>query len=1374
MKKVLGLDLGTTSIGWAIVNQAENKDEQSSIVKAGVRVNPLSVDEKDSFEKGKPTSTNAERTLKRGMRRNQQRFKQRRNNLLAMMKAEGWIADGDVLSEEGSGSTWNTLMIRSKSADREVSLHDLAKILLSINAKRGYKSNRKTDSTEDGELVDGMEVAKILATENITPAEYIYSLILKGVRVLPQFYASDIQKEYDRIWDKQRIYYPEILTDDFKKQLSHQNGKGASSIFLAKYGIYTADNKGKDKKVQAIKWRVEALKRQIEKDILAYVLCLLRSELSASSNYLGAISDRSKELYFNNQTVGQYLYSKLLSDPNYSTKNEVFYRQDYIDEFERIWTMQSKFHPELTEELKRKIRDNIIFYQRDLKSQKGLVAYCEFESEPVELVINGKKTTKRRGCRVAPKSSFVFQEFKIWNVLNNIKISDKEGVLETRFLSLDEKEILAEALEFRKKMSQTEALKLIGQNARKFTLNYKELEGNETLYQFYKSFLKIVELSGHETCDIDKTPPARVFELVSCVFTALGFNTSILEIETSLPKQEYELQPLFKLWHLIYSYQGDSSVTGDAKLVNKISAICNMPEDYAKVLASIHFNDDYCSLSNKAMQKILPYLKEGNRYDIACSYAGYNHSNFQTKEKNEERTLNDNLTVLPKGALRNPVVEKIVNQMINVVNQISKTYGKPDEIHIELARELKSNAEQRAKLVSDIAVRTKQNDEIAEILKNKFGIVNPTKNDILRYRLYCELKDNGYKTLYSNKFIPEALLFSPNIDIEHIIPQARLFDDSFSNKTLEYRDVNIKKGKRTALDFVRDEYGEDAVQDYRNKINDLACREIISKTKRNNLLMPESEIPDNFLERDLTMSQYIAKKAMEILHSYVRVVVPTTGSITAKLRSDWQLVDVMKELNIPKYKELGMIYNQYSEIGGHQTVKIENWTKRNDHRHHAMDALTIAFTKPAHIQLLNNLNAKSDASSSIYGIFKNETVATDNGWIFAPPMPLNELRSAFKKELESVLVSVKAKNKVVSHNVNRTKCKGGTQEKTGLAVRGQLHKEQVYGLRHQYETYCVTVGGTMTREVIHSVASKIQRDALLARLESFEGNAKKAFTGKNSLDNNPIYLDASHTKRLPSKVKCVNVVDVFSIRKEIGPDLTVSKVLDRKARKILMDRIAEFGGDQKKAFSNLSENPIYLDKEKGVILKRVTISENLPLVALHDKHDKNGQLIHDESGNTIPADFVNLRNNHHSALYVDENGEMHEKVVSMFEALQRISHGYPIVDKEYNSGLGWRFLYSIKINEMLVFPDRKTGFEPSEIDLMDEANYASISPNLFRVQKLSSMYYVFRHHLETTLNDDNRLKDITWKRITSFKGFEGAVKVRINHLGKIVAVGEYD
>ena len=144
---------------------------------------------------------------------------------------------------------------------------------------------------------------------------------------------------------------------------------------------------------------------------------------------------------------------------------------------------------------------------------------------------------------------------------------------------------------------------------------------------------------------------------------------------------------------------------------------------------------------------------------------------------------------------------------------------------------------------------------------DEFHLPYVSKTDITRYRLYEELKDNGYKTLYSNKYIPRELLFSKSIDIEHIIPQALFFNDSYANKTLEYRDVNIEKGKSTARDYILSKYGDKGLEDYQLRVDDLFAHNAISKSKRQFLLMSQQEIPEDFVLRDLTNSQYIAKKA---------------------------------------------------------------------------------------------------------------------------------------------------------------------------------------------------------------------------------------------------------------------------------------------------------------------------------------------------------------------------------------------------------------------------------------------------------------------------------------------------------------------------------
>ena len=86
---------------------------------------------------------------------------------------------------------------------------------------------------------------------------------------------------------------------------------------------------------------------------------------------------------------------------------------------------------------------------------------------------------------------------------------------------------------------------------------------------------------------------------------------------------------------------------------------------------------------------------------------------------------------------------------------------------------------------------------------------------------------------------------------------------------------------------------------------------------------------------------------------------------------------------------------------------------------------------------------------------------------------------------------------------------------------------------------------------------------------------------------------------------------------------------------------------------------------------------------------------------------------------------------------------------------------------------KKTGFNPQEINLLDANNWRQISPNLYRVQKFTTGDYVFRHHLETNVESENALRDITWKRIRAIQNLDGIIKVRLNHLGNIVAVGEY-
>ena len=902
MKRILGLDLGTTSIGWALVNEAEKEGEQSSIVKLGVRVVPLTVDEQTNFEKGKSITTNADRTLKRSMRRNLQRYKLRRAALIDCLKRAGIISEETALTEIGPGMTFATLRARARAVSDAVSLDEFARILLMINKKRGYKSSRKAKSTEEGSLIDGMEVAKTLHDEHLTPGQYAYALIKAGKKYVPDFYRSDLVAELECVWAFQHTFHPDILTEDFYHQIQGKSKTNTSKIFLGKYGVFTVDNKGEDRRLQQYRWRVEALTRELTREELAFVIADINGAINNSSGYLGEISDRSKELYFHNQTIGQYILKEIESNPHYSLKNQTFYRQDYLDEFEKIWDTQATFHKELTPSLKKEIRDIIIFYQRPLKSKKGMLDVCTFESRQIEIEEGGKKRIKTIGPKVCPKSSPLFQEFKIWQILNNLQVEYQDASEDLfytkekkRFLELEEKEMLAHELMYKDRLTKREVLSLLfGKAARKYDLNYKDVEGNRTLTAIFSAFFKIIALSGHDEYDISKLRAREIEEVTTKVFEVLGFNQDILHYDSDLEGQALELQPLHRLWHLLYSYEGDNSKTGTDSLIEKIHKLCNCEREYAQVLANVTFQEDYGSLSTKAMRKILPHLKAGCDYSVACAYAGYNHSErSRTKEELENRTYVDHLELLPRNSLRNPVVEKILNQMINVVNAICNEYGKPDEIRIEMARKLKRNAKQREKDTVDINEANLLNEKYRHILETEFGIPYVSRNDIIRYKLYMELKDNGFKTLYSDTYIPKDKLFSKDFDIEHIIPQARLFDDSFSNKTLEARKVNIEKSNATAYDYILTKEGEEGAKVYKQKIDSLYKDGTISKAKHNHLLMREADIPEGFIARELNDSQYIARKAREILEDMVMQVVPTVGSITKLLREDWQIVNVM-------------------------------------------------------------------------------------------------------------------------------------------------------------------------------------------------------------------------------------------------------------------------------------------------------------------------------------------------------------------------------------------------------------------------------------------------------------------------------------------------
>lgn len=141
-KKVLALDLGVTSIGWAITNEEVNV---SSILGLGSRIIPLSVDDSNEFSTGNAISQNAKRTQKRTQRKGYDRFQLRRQNLIEFLNRYGIMPDEKLMAIPPL-SLW---ALRAKAVSEPVTPHELGRVLYHVNHKRGYRSSRAEESSTD-------------------------------------------------------------------------------------------------------------------------------------------------------------------------------------------------------------------------------------------------------------------------------------------------------------------------------------------------------------------------------------------------------------------------------------------------------------------------------------------------------------------------------------------------------------------------------------------------------------------------------------------------------------------------------------------------------------------------------------------------------------------------------------------------------------------------------------------------------------------------------------------------------------------------------------------------------------------------------------------------------------------------------------------------------------------------------------------------------------------------------------------------------------------------------------------------------------------------------------------------------------------------
>jgi CRISPR-associated endonuclease Csn1 len=1093
------------------------------------------------------------------------------------------------------------------------------------------------------------------------------------------------------------------------------------------------------------------------------------------TEYVTAVKSRYDKLKENKLTIGQKFYEEIAKNQFYRIKEQVFPREAYIEEYELIMKNQQKYYPDImTDELIDEIRSEIIYFQRGLKSQKSIVSVCEFEGFWTKINSNGKEKELFVGPKVAPKSSPLFQVNRTWETINSISLRRKTG--EPVEIELDKKQEIFKYMDNNERLSYAELLKILG-------LKKDEVYGNKQLANGLPGNKIKVEMMK---CVQDFEKYADLFQLKLSIKefeeeVYLFDKKSGEIINTKNKKQisaEVENQPFYKLWHVVYSIPEKDYCK--KTLIKKFG----LPEEDATKLAALDFTKQgFANKSHRAIRKLLPYLMEGdNDYSARC-YAGYHHTTTITKQENFERKLLNKLKLVEKNSLRQPVVEKILNQMVNVVNAIIDKYGKPEEIRIELARELKQSREERNDAYKSMNERERENKIIEKELA-EFGL-RATRNNIIKWRLYHEISDEEKKQnaicIYCGQPISfTAAILGEEVEVEHIIPRSRLFDDSQSNKTLAHKKCNSDKKDQTAYDFMRSK-SDLEFEAYVERINTLYRNHIIGKTKRDKLLMPANKIPDDFIDRQLRQTQYISRKAREILQSICYNVSATSGSVTAELRHIWGWDEILENLQLPKYKELGLTEIMEIESVGngkkYKREKIIGWTKRDDHRHHAIDALTIACTKQGFVQRFNTLS-----SGSVRKEMRNEIInyddrksLLDNYILSQKPFTTKEV----EKEAERILVSFKAGKKVASTGKRKIKKDGRkTVVQTGIIIpRGALSEESVYG---KIKVIVKEKPLKYLFENPHLILKPYIKTLVEERLYKHDNDPKSALA---SLKKNPIYLDKEKTIELKYGT-CYKEEVVIKKPLQSLNEKQVEDIVDPVIKGKVKEHLENHGGKAKEAFKDLENNPVWYDEERKIPIKNVRWFTGLSAIEPVSK---------DEQGKEIG--FVKPGNNHHLAIYLDEAGNKKLSICSFWHAVERKKYGLPVIiknpaevvdiilaeedEEKYPDSFleklpdgKWTFLESFQQNEMFILGISKEAFDEAIL----RNDYGFLSCYLYRVQKIfynvEQFEIFFRHHLETQLKDDKNSKlSNRFYQIRSLGTLESLSpqKVKINYLGEIVA-----
>lgn len=1247
--KILGLDLGTNSIGWALVEQ-DFENKKGEILGMGSRVIPMSQEILGDFGKGNSVSQTAERTRYRSIRRLRERYLLRRERLHRVLKVldflpnhysnqidfeknlgkflEGkepklaWEETANNKSDFGFKKSfeemlgdfknrqpeiinrknkkgedakvpydWTIYYLRKKALSQKIRKEELAWILLNFNQKRGYYQLRGEEDETSSNIKEYVELLKVVRIE-------------KGERDKKYNKKTWYSITLENGWVYSATFFAEPLWLNQEKEFlvsEELDENGDIKVVKDK----KTDKDGKEKR------RITPLPSFEEIDLMSkkeqdkiYRKIKVRTEITIANS---------------GKTVGAYIYETLLQKPNQKIRGKLvrtIERRFYKDELKTILDTQIKLQPELftddlysdcIRELYRNneahqlvlskkdfihlFLDDIIFYQRPLKSKKSSISDCSLEYRPMKdehgkLLKDEKGKQVLKPIKAIPKSNPYYQEFRVWQWLYNLKLYRKE----------DDTDVTEQFINSSKALEN-----LFG-----FLMNRNEVNHKDILNYFIAPLMKekfpnakpkaLKDEIAKETAkyrwnyvfDDSKEKEEEKSKSYSCNETGFEIRKRLDKVK-NIPEDFLTREAEQKLWHIIYSVTDKTEFESALKsfAIKHELDVSSFVENFKKFPP---FKSDYGSYSEKAIKKLLPLMRIGKywswenidtktqgrigkiltgEYDEEIKnrvrekaksliaendfqglpewlakyivYDRHSEANFAGKW-NSVADLEKYLEEFKQHSLRNPIVEQVVTETLRVVKDIWSKYGNGakdflDEIHIELGREMKNTAEDRKKMTTQITdnettnlrikallIELKENSDgklsvedvrpyspmQQEALKiYEDGVLNsgielpddigkiskaaqPSKSELQRYKLWLEQK---YRSPYTGEMIPLSKLFTTTYEIEHIIPQSRYFDDSFSNKVICESAINKLKDNQLGLQFIKNHSGEiielekgETVKIFTEEAYKEFVKQHYEKTrsKKNKLLL--EEIPDKMIERQLNDTRYISKFISNVLSNIVRAekddegvnsknIIPGNGKITDRLKQDWGLNDVWNDLILPRFERMNKLTN--STVFTTYNEKYKKYLpavpfelskgfqkKRIDHRHHAMDALVIACATRNHINLLNNQSANSetrryDLQRKLRKFEEVEYDDTKTGKRIKREVPKDFLKpwdtftQDARSHLENVIVSFKQNLRVINKATNRYEMwteKNGVKAKelqeqkgTNWAIRKPLHKETVYG-----------------------------------------------------------------------------------------------------------------------------------------------------------------------------------------------------------------------------------------------------------------------------------------------------------------------------------------